>query len=95
MGEQLVDPGKHISLHDGKVAKYASDINLFGGTDFTRELCSGQTHIFQGNTCTYHCNTGFIVVYAHTQYVTACSVCVHLLTILHNESVELFGWMRR
>lgn len=45
-----VDPGKHISLHDGKIA---SDIDMFGGTDITRELCSGQTQIFQGNRCSY------------------------------------------
>ena len=70
MGEQLVDPGKH----NGKVAKYASDI------------CSGEQislgnyvrgrHTFSRETHVHHCNTGFNVVYVHTQYVTACSVCV-------------------
>ena len=59
-------------------------------------MFGADTH-FPGKHNVHHCNTGFNVVYVHTQYVTACSVCVcvHLLTILHNESMELFGWMRR
>ena len=53
MGKHSVNPAIIMTLHDGKVGKYASDICI-GGTDIMREMCLG-AHIPQGNT--YHCNT--------------------------------------